>query len=81
MRQTTLTPTTAASTAPDDADVYESAARDRETRAGRIRRRAAQMPAELVPLRQAMQRRAAELELSAVALQEIASGRRAMAAV
>lgn len=75
MRQTTLSAPT-----PDHADVYETAARDRETRAGRIRRRAAQVPAELVPLRQAMQRRAAELELSAVALQEIAAGRRAMAA-
>ena len=62
-----------------DADRYEALAADRSTRAERIRRRAAGIPAGLQPLQQAMRRRAAELELSAAALHEIATGQRAMA--
>lgn len=62
-----------------DADRYDALAADRWTRAERIRRRAAGIPEGLQPLQQAMCRRAAELELSAAALHEIATGQRAMA--
>ena len=63
-----------------DAERYETLAADRRTRARRIRRRAAEISPELAPLRHAMCRRAAELELSAAALGEIAAGQAAAAA-
>ena len=63
-----------------DAQRYETLAVDRRTRARRIRLRAAEISPELAPLRHAMCRRAAELELSAAALCEIAAGQAAAAA-
>ena len=55
---------------------YESQARRRLRRAQRVRERAGEVPARLAPLQVAMARRAAELELSAAALVEIAAGQR-----
>lgn len=58
------------------ADRYDSVAVRQLARASRVRDRAAEVGDELAPLRAAMRRRAAELELTAAALHEIARGQR-----
>jgi len=63
-------------THPSVADRYDSAAVRQLARASRVRERAHEVGDELAPLREAMRRRAAELELTAAALHEIAQGQR-----
>ncbi len=60
----------------DPANGYQQLADDRRNRAERVRIRSAALPSGLEPLRIAMNRRAAELELTAAALDEIAFGQR-----
>ena len=77
--ETALAETEMAHTTRADVERYEALAADRRIRARRIRRRAEEISPELAPLRHAMCRRAAELELSAAALREIAAGQAAAA--
>lgn len=57
-------------------EAYERLAHERRARAQRMRRRAAELGSTLTPLADAARRRASELELSATALDEIASAYR-----